>query len=261
MNIKSTNFTKPSPVDRLLILTGATRGLGRALAEHCLTQGVALVTLSRQHVEELDQLASTHQVPLTQILVDFNDRTAVEQAAKQIHAFVSLAKRPRLIQNAGVVTPVTVADHPASFLEIEQAYLTNIVTPTFLTNHFLASTSHSTDRRIMLISSGAGRQAIQGWVVYCASKAALDRYAEVVSLEQGDRVRIASVAPGMINTPMQATIRNIDVEIFPVLEKFIQIHDQGALANPATVAQQLLTFIEHDSFGQKTIDDIRQHEF
>jgi NAD(P)-dependent dehydrogenase (short-subunit alcohol dehydrogenase family) len=258
MNIKSAN---PSPVDRLIILTGATRGLGRAIAENCLTQRVALVTLSRQHVAELDQLASTHQTPLTQILVDFNDRAAVEQAAKRMHEFVSLAKRPRLIQNAGVVTPVSVADHPASFLEIEQAYLTNIVTPTFLTNHFLASTSHSKDRRIMLISSGAGRQAIPGWGVYCASKAALDRYAEVVSLEQGDRVRIASVAPGMINTPMQATIRNADAKVFPVLDKFIQIHEQGALAKPAHVAQQLLTFIEHDSFGQKTIDDIRQHEF
>jgi len=257
----NTKPASPMPVDRLLVLTGASRGLGRALAEHCLTQGVALVTLSRSHVDELDQLASASNAPLTQILVDFNDRAAVEHAAKRMNEFVSVAKRPRLIQNAGVVTPVTVADNPASFLEIEQAYLTNIVTPTFLTNHFLASTTHSTDRRIMLISSGAGRQAVPGWGVYCASKAALDRYAEVISLEQGDRVRIASVAPGMINTPMQETIRGTDAKRFPVLERFIQIHQQGALAQPAHVAHQLLTFIEHDLFGQKTIDDIRQHEF
>lgn len=253
--------THPVAVDRLVVLTGASRGLGRAMAEHCLSHGVALVTLSRSHVHELDQLAADHKVALTQILVDFNDRVAVEQAARVINTLVKVAQRPRLIQNAGVVTPVTVADNPASFLEIEQAYLTNIVTPTFLTNHFLASTSHTKDRRVMLISSGAGRQAIAGWGVYCASKAALDRYAEVVSLEQGDRVRIAAVAPGMINTPMQATIRDADAKRFPVLEKFVQIHEQGALAKPADVAQQLLTFLEHDSFGQKTIDDIRQHEF
>ena len=71
-----------SLIDRLVVLTGASRGLGRALAEQCLTQGVALIALSRSHVDELDQLASTHNVPLTQILVDLNDRVAVEQATK-----------------------------------------------------------------------------------------------------------------------------------------------------------------------------------
>jgi benzil reductase ((S)-benzoin forming) len=253
--------TTPVAVDRLVVLTGASRGLGRAMAEHCLTHGVALVTLSRSHINELDQLAADHKVPLTQILVDFNDRLAVEQAAQRMNDLIKLAKRPRLIQNAGVVTPITVSDNPVSFLEIEQAYLTNIVTPTYLTNHFLASTAHAKDRRVMLISSGAGRQSIAGWGVYCASKAALDRYAEVVSLEQGDRARIAAVAPGVIDTPMQATIRGADSKRFPILDTFIQLHQQGALAQPASVAQQLLTFIEHDSFGQKTIDDIRQHEF
>jgi NAD(P)-dependent dehydrogenase (short-subunit alcohol dehydrogenase family) len=113
----------------------------------------------------------------------------------------------------------------------------------------------------MLISSGAGRQAIPGWGVYCATKAALDRYAEVVSVEQGTRARIVAVAPGVINTPMQETIRNADSKRFPVLDTFVQLHQQGALAQPAHVAEQLLSFIEDDSFGQKTIDDIRQHEF
>ena len=248
-------------IDRLVVLTGASRGLGRALAEQCLTQGVALITLSRSHVDELDQLASTLNVPLTQILVDLNDRVAVEQATKQVVERLSQVQRPRLIQNAGVVTPVTVADQPASFLDIEKAYLTNVVTPTFISNHFLAATAHAKDRRIMLISSGAGRQAIPGWGVYCATKAALDRYAEVVSIEQGARARIAAVAPGVINTPMQETIRSTDSKRFPVLDRFVQLHQQGALTQPAQVAQQLLSFIEDDSFGLKTIDDIRQHEF
>jgi NAD(P)-dependent dehydrogenase (short-subunit alcohol dehydrogenase family) len=258
MNTHSANSVS---FGRLVVLTGASRGLGRALAEQCLKQGVALVTLSRSHVDELDQLACDHNVPLTQLVVDLNDRVAVEQTAKQMAELLSQAQRPRLIQNAGVVTPVTVADQPASFLEIEQAYLTNVVTPTFLTNHFLAATSHATDRRVMLISSGAGRQAIPGWGVYCATKAALDRYAEVVSVEQGTRARIVAVAPGVINTPMQETIRNADSKRFPVLDTFVQLHQQGALAQPAHVAEQLLSFIEDDSFGQKTIDDIRQHEF
>ena len=84
-----------SLIYRLVVLTGASRGLGRALAEQCLTQGVALITLNRSHVDELDQLASTHNVPLTQILVDLNDRVAVEQATKQVVERLSQVQRPR----------------------------------------------------------------------------------------------------------------------------------------------------------------------
>lgn len=257
-----TDPTLPSqPFDQLFVLTGASRGLGLALAQVCLKAGIPLVTMSRRHIDELDQLAQTHNVKLTQLLVDLNDQAAVEHATRDMCSLVKQAKRPRLIHNAGVVTPVTVSDHPASFTDIEQAYLTNIVSPTFITNHFLAATQLASDRRIMLISSGAGRHAFAGWGVYCGSKAALDRYAEVVALEQGQRARIASVAPGVMDTPMQAQIRTADAKRFPIQDMFLKLHQQGALSNPAQTAQQLLSFIEHDSFGQLTIDDIRQHEF
>lgn len=269
MTPDSTSHHSP---DRLFVITGTTRGLGLALAKVCLSQGIALLTLSRQPSDVLDQYVIDHNLDpsvLTQLSVDLTDSQSVQAATQTLCSRLAHVKRPRLIHNAGVVTPITVSDQPASFADIHHAYLTNIVSPTYITNHFLAATAHSTghdqtdvlDRRVMMISSGAARQAIAGWGVYCASKAALDRYAQVVALEQGPRVRIASVAPGVIDTPMQAQIRSTPSDQFPNVERFQALAQHGELASPDRVAQQLFTFIEHDLFGQQTIDDIRQHEF
>lgn len=111
----------------------------------------------------------------------------------------------------------------------------------------------------MLISSGAGRSPTAGWGVYCATKAALDRYAEVVALEQGASLRIASVAPGVVDTGMQAEIRSTDPDRFPAIQRFIDLHAGQQLASPDAVAQRLLRLLESDQFGQNIIDDIRHY--
>ena len=244
---------------QLTILTGTTRGLGASMATQLAQTGDHLVTLSRKSSESLTALASKHGTHLTQLIVDLGDIPALEQAAAQLKPLLSGHTSVRFIHNAGVVTPIAQAQALKDIAVINQAFQINITSAIYLTAQVLSAATHATDLRVMLISSGAGRNASSGWGVYCATKAAMDRYAEVAQLDQGKRARIVSMAPGMIDTPMQETIRATSKEDLPILERFLDAHSQQKLATPDGTATRLLKVLSSDDFGNTTIDDVRQH--
>jgi len=243
----------------LTILTGTTRGLGAAMAEQLAQRGDHLVTLSRKVSPSLSEIAQKHHTTLTQIEVDLSNAQAVTQVASQLVSLLAGHAHVRFIHNAGIVTPIAQVQNLTNFDAINDAFNVNITSAIFLTAHVLASTPAATDRRVMLISSGAGRSVSSGWAVYCATKAAMDRYAEAAQLDQGTRARIVSMAPGVIDTPMQEKIRSTSKEDLPSLDRFIGFHENKQLAVPASVAERLLSVLESEAFGTKIIDDIRQH--
>jgi benzil reductase ((S)-benzoin forming) len=244
----------------LTILTGTTRGLGAAMAAQLAARGESLVTLSRKTSSALAEIASANGTALTQIEVDLANSQAVKHAASQLVPLLKGHSHVRLIHNAGVVTPIAQSQHLTNLDAINDAFHVNITSAIFLTAHVLSHTPQATDRRVMLISSGAGRNASSGWAVYCATKAAMDRYAEAAQLDQGALARIVSMAPGVIDTPMQETIRATSKDDLPSLERFIGFKENKQLADPVTVAQRLLKVLESEAFGTQTIDDIRQHQ-
>lgn len=243
----------------LTILTGTTRGLGAALADQIATRGEHLVTLSRQASSTLSDLAKKHHTTLTQIEVDLSDTQAVKRAASQLVPLLNGHSHVRFVHNAGVVKPIAQSENLTNLDAINDAFHVNITSAIFLTAHVLSATPHATDRRIMLISSGAGRNVSSGWAVYCATKAAMDRFAEAVQLDQGDRAKVVSMAPGIIDTPMQETIRATPKDALPSLDRFIGFKESQQLAAPGAVAERLLKALESEAFGTKTIDDIRQY--
>ncbi len=254
---------------KIMILTGTSRGLGAALAEQVLraagsTQdgsGTHVVTLARKSSKALENLAREYHATLTQIEVDLSDMAAIERAGQQLHTLVTGFECIRLIQNAGVVTPIAQSSALTDLHAINQSFLINITAPIYLTAQVLSATRHTTDRRIMLISSGAGRSPSSGWGVYCATKAAMDRYAECAQLDEGAHAKIVSMAPGVIDTGMQQTIRSTPKADLPSLDRFLDFYQNKQLATPEDVAHRLLLAMESDSFGKTTIDDIRQHTF
>ncbi len=243
----------------LTILTGTTRGLGAAMAGQLAQGGEHLVTLSRKPSDSLGESARKHGTTLTQIDVDLAQSQAVTQAAQQLVSLLSGHSHVRFIHNAGIVTPIAQVQSLMDLNAINDAFHVNISSAIYLTAHVLAYSPEATDRRVMLISSGAGRNASSGWAVYCATKAAMDRYAEAAQLDQGKRARIVSMAPGVIDTPMQEKIRSASKDDLPSLERFIGFHENKQLAAPASVAERLLSVLESEAFGTKIIDDIRQH--
>lgn len=247
-------MTPSSPIRA--IVTGHTRGLGAALAEQLLARDVAVLGLSRSRHATLK---ARYPTQLEEIELTLDDPTRVAQwiATDALHTFLKGAQTVLLINNAGMVQPIGPIEgqDPTA---IASAVSLNVATPLMLASALAAASADAADRRIVHISSGAARNAYPGWSIYCATKAALDHHARAVALDANRALRICSLAPGVIDTNMQAEIRGSGAEQFPLREKFEDLKRNGQLATPEQCATQLLDYALGDSFGDTPVADIRE---
>lgn len=248
----------PSSTSICAIVTGHTRGLGAALAELLLARGVRVLGLGRgTH----PSLAARFGAAFGQTALDLSDTAALEQwlATDALRTFAADADCVLLFNNAGTVDPIAPTGAQDA-LAIARAVTLNVAAPLMLANAVAspAAAKPEAARRIVHVSSGAARNAYAGWSVYCATKAALDHHARAVALDAPRGVRICSVAPGVVDTAMQATIRATDVEQFPQRERFQQLKQNGQLATPEAAAQQLIDYALSDAFGLTPTADVRE---
>src|SRR5690625_4982216 len=161
-------------VHTLAIVTGASRGLGEAIALQFIKRGTPLVTLARRRSEGLDQEAERTKGTLTQIQADLSDPHDIEKASQQLMTLIpNDLKRCILINNAGTVQPISKVACLSDAGKITASLTLNVTSLMVLTSAVLNATSHTADRRVLNISSGAGRSPMPGWGVYCATKAAV----------------------------------------------------------------------------------------
>jgi benzil reductase ((S)-benzoin forming) len=222
----------------LYIVTGTRRGLGEALAKRITAdKRNELIGISRPDVDLADSASIAR---------------AFEAIGKRIAA--TTYEKAVLINNAGVIEPVAPLDRADSG-DIERNLAVNLVAPMLLMRLFLGATEHVKLRRVINISSGAGRRPIFGWSAYCAAKAGLDMATRVVALEaqvRGLAIEAVSLAPGVIDTGMQGTVRSVSAEDFVDVERFRQMKAEGALRPADDVAADILA-AERD--GRLTGDD------
>jgi benzil reductase ((S)-benzoin forming) len=240
----------------LYVVTGTTRGLGLALAE----------AIGAQADNELIALARSPDAPIAggaQLEVDLADTEALERVFDRIEERIrgrTFAKAV-LVNNAGIVSPVGPIER-AEAAEIERSLLVNLVAPILVMRRFLRATEGVTLlRRIINISSGAAKRPIAGWAAYCAAKAGLDMATRVVALDcaaQRKPVEIVSLAPGVIDTPMQAVVRSAPAADFPDVERFRQMKSEGTLRPAAEVAADILRLEAAGRLTGDAVLDLRQ---
>ncbi|AOI61048.1 SDR family oxidoreductase [Burkholderia diffusa] len=238
------------------IVTGHTRGLGASLAEQLLLEGVAVLGMSRGRHPSLAAQAGDR---FAEIELDLSDTSAIAAwvAGGTLRRFVDGASIVLLFNNAGIVDPIGPLDAQDPTL-IARAVGLNVAAPLMLSAALVQAASSPTECRILHVSSGAARNAYGGWSVYCATKAALDHHARAVALDANRAVRICSVAPGVVDTGMQATIRATSEANFPMREKFEQLKASGALSTPDAAARQLIGYALSDAFGSAPTADVRE---
>ena len=119
-------------------------------------------------------------------------------------------------------------------------------------------------RKVLNISSGLGRRAMAGSALYCAAKAGMDNLSRAMALDeehkaaQGERAaRVVSLAPGIIDTDMQAQLRGGDASKFPDRDRFAAFKAEGQLASAEDTATRVLRFLARDDFGQQVLADVR----
>ncbi|HVI86709.1 MAG TPA: SDR family oxidoreductase [Dongiaceae bacterium] len=237
------------------ILTGHSRGLGSAIAAALLQRGIPTLGLARRANAELGQ---AHRDLLIQVEIDLGDDAALADwlDGSSLRHFLKDAGTILLINNAGIVQPVGPSETQAP-AAIAQAVRLNVAAPLMLFAAAAAARGKA-ELRAAHISSGAGRKAYAGWNVYCATKAALDHHARAVVEDKGHGIRICSLAPGVIDTEMQAEIRGSAAEKFPLLADFVAMKRDGALAKPADTAAKIVHYLLSDPFGREPVADIRQ---
>jgi NAD(P)-dependent dehydrogenase (short-subunit alcohol dehydrogenase family) len=111
---------------------------------------------------------------------------------------------------------------------------------------------------VVNISSGAAKRAIAGWSAYCASKAGLDMGTRVAALEAAPNVAVCSLAPGVVDTPMQGVVRSADEQTFPDRARFQAMKDDGVLRPAADVAGDILAAIDAGKLTNGGNFDLRE---
>lgn len=237
------------------LLSGHSRGLGDALARDLLGRGHHLLGLGRSGNAALARDFPQH---FSEQALDLSDLTALAGwlAGGQLRDFLADADQAVLINNAGMLQPVGPLGSQGD-ADIARALALNLGAPLILADAFVAATGHCTDRRIVHISSGAARNAYAGWSVYGATKAGLDQHARAVALEQHPGLRIASLAPGVVDTDMQAEVRASDAGHFPQHARFAALKADGQLSTPASAARRLADHLLGERFGQSVDGDLR----
>lgn len=232
-------------MDTLVVVTGGSSGLGACLLATA-PASARLVDVSRRGPaaggREVDHLPA-----------DLADPGAWEGVTRELRRHLRGDwQRVVLWHAAGTLEPLGFAGEvePRAYT---RGVLLNAAAGPVLGAAFLAAVAGApaTRRELALISSGAAHRAYPGWSAYGAGKAALDHWARTVHAEQATRggVRVVSVAPGVVATPMQERIRAADPTDFPDVDRFVDLHASGRLADPTEVARRLWSLLDEPDPG------------
>ncbi|MDO5087390.1 MAG: SDR family NAD(P)-dependent oxidoreductase [Comamonadaceae bacterium] len=253
-----TDVSSPS----LTILTGASRGLGLALARQVLQRGGTLLTLSRQPLQALAAEAAQAGATLIQWSQDLADAPA---AAARLAAWLrgqapNAYASATLINNAGVI-PRIGALMDAEAADLANAMRVGLEAPLLLSAAFLDATrTWAGPRKLLNISSGLGRRPMAAQAPYCAAKAGMDHFTRCLALEEAARphgARVCSLAPGVVDTDMQHQLRSASPHDFPDQSRFAALKNQGHLASAEDTARRVLAYLARPDFGAEPVADIR----
>lgn len=240
----------------VFIVTGSTNGIGLELVKQLLASKKMVVGIARGK-------AVINHTNYEHILLDLAQTEKLEEVMTNIvKQVIDKATSLTLINNAGTIEPIGTAGDIDS-RTVAKSIAVNLTAPMILTGTFIKATQHKEiPKRVLQISSGAGRKGYEGWSSYCAGKAGLDRFTEAVQLEESRKtngVRLVSIAPGIIDTNMQGKIREASESEFALVNKFKDYKMTGQLSSAEAVAAKLIEFVEGDQFySSEVLTDLRQ---
>ncbi len=235
--------------DTLIWLSGASSGIGKALADNVPWGDARIIDISRRGASGAEHVEADLSDPASW-------PTVAESFQRELDAFSG--QRVVFVHAAGSVHPIGFAGE-VDTEEYTANVLLNSAAGQVLGHAFLAAAKDlEAERYLVMLSSGAASLVGAGWSSYGAGKAALDQWVRDVGAEQDQRggVQVVAVAPGVVETDMQRQIRETKPEDFPKRDKFVQLHESGQLRDPDDVAGQLWALLQK-GFKNGAVLDVR----
>jgi len=213
---------------RLVVITGASKGLGKGLTNTLLSRDqYDLVTMSRSDIEQSDHPSVKH---FKVDLIQPGDYRWLRDICEDY-------SKVTFINNAGVISPIGFIGG-FSVEEIERNIYTNQIAPFSIINA-LVKNNFKYELSIINITSGAANKLIKGWSLYSVTKAAVLNFLEHLK-DQHSRIKIFSFDPGVLDTEMQLLIRSSSDKNFPDVANFQAMKNEGFLKDPIVQAEEIV---------------------
>lgn len=207
-----------------VVISGASSGIGLALARHYLKQGATIAAFARR-AELLEKLSAEYPGKVIPYVLDVRDAAAINVAAND---FMTRAGVPDIvIANAGV-SRGTLTEHSEDLESFQQVLEINLLGMAKTFQPFIAPLRRTGKGRLVGIASVAGFRGLPGSEAYSASKAAAISYLESLRVElRNSGIKVVTIAPGFIKSPMT------DVNSYPM--PFLMEADDAAARMAAII--------------------------
>jgi len=227
--------------DEVAIVTGATSGLGEAIAKRFAAQGASVVVVGRnqQRGENVVRAIADAGGVAVFHAADVTDEDAVRGL---VEATVSrFGKLTSVVNNAGLSVPGSVLD--ISHEQWETVFRINVTSAYLVSHHAMPHLLKHGNSSVVNISSEAGLKGLKNRSAYCAAKAALIGLTKAMAVDHSPNgVRVNCVCPGTIETPMVSRLIADHENPAKMKEEFIQRRLTPYLGTPDDIAEAALYF-------------------
>lgn len=236
--------------DKIIVVTGASRGIGYAAAKEAAARGAHVVAVARTvgGLEELDDEIQAAGGSATLVPMDLADGDAIDRMGAAL--FDRWGRLDGLIGNAGLLGVISPLPHIAPD-EFSKVFDLNVTANFRLVRSLDLLLRQAENGRIVFVSSGAANNAKPYWSLYSATKAALN-------------AMVKSYAGELENTPMNANVFSPGPVRTAMRAKAVPGEDPETLPLPATIAPLLVDLVSPNltengkfySVGDKTFTDL-----
>jgi 3-oxoacyl-[acyl-carrier protein] reductase len=237
---------------KVAIVTGASRGIGAGAAFVLAKAGAAIMLVARdgKRALQLAEEIGANGRQATALSCDVSDYGSVRRVVDETER--RMGRIDILVNNAGVIDPIGALAHtdPAAW---RRSIEVNLVGAYHTARATLPQMLEAGNGTVINVSSGAAHRPLEGWSAYCAGKAGLAMLTEAIALECADAgIRVFGLAPGVVDTDMQATIRASGINRISQIRQI----DLAPVGHPAAAIYYLCTAAADDLVGRElTLND------